>query len=278
MTHEEKKKLIVPDHPDLSLRSQCELLDISRSSISRVSFVDPDDERIKGLIDRIYTDCPFYGSRRMRIELSRNHGTSICRDHVRRLMREMGIEAVYPRKKKGLSKGDPLHLKYPYLLRDLDIVRPNQVWGSDITYVKLERGFAYLMAILDWFSRYVLAWRLSPTLETNFCMEALADAFDIGIPDIWNTDQGVQFTSRDLTTFVLERDVKISMDGRGRCMDNIFTERLWRTIKYENIYLRSYRSIDEARSGIGDYLNFYNNKRIHSSLNYETPALIYHQK
>lgn len=277
MTHEEKKELIVPNHRDVSLRRQCELINISRASLSYVPLIDPNDERIKGLIDRIYTDCPFYGSRRIRVELAQSHKTRICRDHVRRLMGEMGIEAIYPRKKKGLSQGDPLHQKYPYLLRGLDIVRPNQVWGSDITYVKLERGFAYLMAILDWFSRYVVAWRISPTLETNFCLEALADAFEITTPDIWNTDQGVQFTSHDLTTFVLSHDVKISMDGRGRCMDNIFTERLWRTIKYENIFLHSYRSVDEARTGIGDYLDFYNNKRIHSSLNYATPTLIHHQ-
>ena len=277
MTHEEKKKLIVPNHRDVSIRRQCELIDISRGSLSYAPFVNPEDERIKSLIDRIYTDCPFYGSRRMRVELAQSHETSICRDHVRRLMEEMGIEAVYPRKKKGLSQGDPLHQKYPYLLRGLDIVRPNQVWGSDITYVKLERGFAYLMAILDWFSRYVVAWKVSPTLETDFCIEALTDAFEIATPDIWNTDQGVQFTSRDLTAFVLQHDVKISMDGRGRCMDNIFTERLWRTIKYENIFLHSYRSVDEARTGIGAYLDFYNNKRIHSSLNYATPTLIHYQ-
>jgi putative transposase len=278
LTHEEKKKLIIQDDADLSRRRQCELLGISRASLSRVPIVDADDERIKGLIDRIYTDCPFYGSRRMRIELRRNHGTSIGRDHIRRLMRDMGIEAVYPRKKKGLSQADPTHQKYPYLLRGMDITRPNQVWGSDITYVKLERGFVYLVAILDWFSRYVVAWRLSRTLDTDFCIEALTDAFEVATPDIWNTDQGVQFTSRELTAFVLRHNVKISMDGRGRCMDNIFTERLWRTIKYENIFLHSYRSIEEAREGIKTYLDFYNNKRIHSSLNYVTPASIYHQR
>lgn len=277
LTHEEKKALIVSHHPNLSIRRQCELLDISRGSISYVPIADLEDERTKGLIDRIYTDCPFYGSRRMRIELGLNHDVTICRDHVRRLMREMGIEAMYPRKKKGLSQGDPAHQKYPYLLRDLDITHPNHVWGSDITYVKLERGFAYLMAILDWYSRYVIAWKLSPTMETDFCMEALREAFQVATPDIWNTDQGVQFTSRELTTFVLEHHAKISMDGRGRCMDNIFTERLWRTVKYENIFLHSYRSIDEARTGIGSYLDFYNNKRIHSSLNYVTPSMIYHK-
>jgi len=278
LTHEAKKRLIVPNHDDLSLRRQCELLDISRGSLSYEPLINPEDERIQGLIDRIYTDCPFYGSRRIHVELAQSHNTRICRDHVRRLMRDMGIEAVYPRKKQGLSQADPLHQKYPYLLRGLDIVRPNQVWGSDITYVKLERGFAYLTAILDWFSRYVVAWKISPTLTTDFCLDALADAFKRARPDIWNTDQGVQFTSRDLTTFVLNHDVRISMDGRGRCMDNIFTERLWRTIKYENIYLHSYTSVDEARTGIGAYIDFYNNKRIHSSLNYATPTLIHHQR
>lgn len=277
MTHEDKKKLIVRDHPDISLRRQCELLDISRASLSYVPVVNPEDERTKGFIDRIYTDCPFYGSRRMRIELAREHQVFMGRDHVRRLMAEMGIEAIFPKRKRGLSDPDPLHRKYPYLLSGLAIIRPNQVWGSDITYIKLERGFAYLVAILDWFSRYVVAWRLSPTLETTFCIDALRDAFQIGIPDIWNTDQGVQFTSRDLTDLVLANNVKVSMDGRGRCMDNIFTERLWRTVKYEHVYLRSYQSIDEARIGIGSYLDFYNNKRIHSSLNYATPSMIYHQ-
>lgn len=233
---------------------------------------------MKGLIDRIYTDCPFYGSRRMRSELAQRHETPICRDHVRRLMAEMGIEAVYPRKKLNLSQADSAHQKYPYLLRGLEIVRANQVWGSDITYVKLERGFAYLVAILDWWSRYVVAWKVSPTLETDFCIEALNDAFEIARPEIWNTDQGVQFTSRELTSLVLQHDVKISMDGRGRCMDNIFTERLWRTVKYENVYLYSYRTVDEARTGIGAYLDFYNNKRIHSSLNYATPSIMYHQR
>lgn len=267
----------MPDHPDLSLRRQCDLLGVSRGSLSYIPVQDQEDEYIKGLIDHIYTDCPFYGSRRMRIELMRNHGTRISRDHVRRLMREIGIEAVFPRKKRGLSHADPEHRKYPYLLRDLSIVRPNQVWGSDITYVKLECGFVYLVAILDWFSRYVVAWRLSPTLETSFCIDALTDALSIALPDIWNTDQGAQFTSRDLTDIVLQQNIRISMDGRGRCMDNIFTERLWRTVKYENVYLHSYRSIDDARTGIGAYLDFYNNKRIHSSLNYATPSMIYHQ-
>lgn len=277
MTHEEKKKLIVKNDGEVSIRRQCELINLSRASIAYHPLVNQEDEYVKGLIDRIYTDAPFYGSRRIRYELIQNHKTPICRERVRRLMQEMGIEAIYPRKNKGLSQGDPSHQKYPYLLRGLNIVKPNQVWGSDITYVKLERGFAYLTAILDWFSRYVVAWKVSPTLETNFCIDALSDAFKIARPHIWNTDQGVQFTSRDLTTFVLQHDVKISMDGRGRCMDNIFTERLWRTIKYENIFLHSYRSVDEARTGIGAYIDFYNNKRIHSSLHYATPTLIYHQ-
>lgn len=277
MTHEEKKRLIVPHHPDVSIRRQCELLNISRTSVSYASLINQEDENAKGIIDRIYTDCPFYGSRRMCKELAQNHKTNLCRDHVRRLMREMGIEAIYPKKKQGCSQADPEHQKYPYLLRNTKIIRPNQVWGSDITYIKLDHGFAYLMAILDWYSRYIVAWRLSPTLETNFCVEALNDAFRVATPEVWNTDQGVQFTSRNLTTIVLQHEVKISMDGRGRCMDNIFTERLWRTIKYENVYLRSYQNINEAQAGIGSYINFYNNKRIHSSLNYATPTLIFHQ-
>jgi putative transposase len=278
LTHEERKALIVKDETTaISLSRQANLLGISRGSLYYAPIEDGEDERIKGLIDRIYTDCPFYGSRRMRIELAQSHETLVGRDHVRRLMGEMGIEAVYPRKKRGLSQPDPEHEKYPYLLRGVAITRPNQIWGSDITYIKLAHGFAYLMAILDWYSRYVVAWKLSRTLDTAFCIDALKDALTIATPEIWNTDQGVQFTSRDLTSLVLQQNIKISMDGRGRCMDNIFTERLWRTLKYENVYLRDYENDLSARSGIGDYFFFYNNKRIHSSLNYATPSMIYHQ-
>lgn len=277
LTLEERRRLIVEDDPAMSLSRQASLLDVSRASLYYRPLTNVQDDQAKGIIDRLYTDYPFYGSRRMKVELEQTHDICIGRDHVRRLMQEMGIEAIYPKKKRGLSAGDPRHQKYPYLLRGIVIERPDQVWGSDITYIQLERGCAYLVASIDWFSRYIVAWRLSPFLDTTFCIEMLKEALRNARPEIWNTDQGVQFTSRELTTLVAAHDAQISMDGRGRCMDNIFTERFWRTLKYENIYLHSYASIDEARAGILAYITYYNNQRKHSSLNYATPSMIYRQ-
>ncbi len=197
----------------------------------------------------------------------------ICREHVQRLMRKMGLEAIYPKPKTSISNKQ--HEKFPYLLRKVDIVKPNQVWGTDITYIRLKEGFIYLVAFLDWFSRYVISWKLSPTLENDFCIQALEEALEKGIPDIHNSDQGVQFTSEDYISVLKEGKIKISMDGRGRCMDNIFTERLWRTVKYENIFLNDYRTIDEAKQGLTDYFLFYNNRRKHQSLEYSTPSQVY---
>jgi putative transposase len=224
-------------------------------------------------IDEIYTKRPFYGSRRIRDALVDDYRTTIARDHVRRLMRVMGLEAVYP--KKNTSKPHPEHLKYPYLLRYLRLVRPDQVWGTDITYVRLEDGWAYLTAILDWYSRYILAWRLSPTLTVDFCLETLEAALLTSIPEIHNSDQGVQYTSQDYTDILKDHEIQISMDGRGRCFDNIFTERLWRTVKYEDIYLKSYRNLAEAQQGLTEYFDFYNNERRHQSLDRMTPADVY---
>lgn len=229
-----------------------------------------------GRIDKIYTNCPFYGSRRIRYELGQTYQTTIARDHVRRLLRIMGIEAIYPKIKPNTSQPNLQHRTYPYLLKGLPIIRSNQVWGTDITYIKLENGWCYLVAFIDWFSRYVVSWELSPTLEIPFCLSALDRALKIAVPEISNSDQGSHFTSEQFLQPLLNRNVKVSMDGRGRCMDNIFTERLWRTVKYENVYLKSYRTIAEAKTGLTEYFHFYNSKRPHQSLDYRTPQQIYH--
>lgn len=225
-------------------------------------------------IDQIFTNYPFYGSRRIKAELE-EYGISMCREHVQRLMREMGLHAIYPKKRMNTSNSDTARQKYPYLLQGLHIMRPNHVWGTDITYVRLIHGFAYLVAVIDWFSRYVIAFELSPTLDTQFCKDALVRALTIGIPDIMNSDQGTQFTDHTYTSILSERGVQISMDGRGCYMDNIFTERLWRSVKYEDIYLKAYQTIHEARHGLFDYFTFYNTRRKHQSLNYQTPADVY---
>ncbi len=259
----------------LSLTRQCELLDISRASAYYQPIVDEMDILIMGHIDKIFTDYPFYGSRRIRYELTATYGTTIARDHVRRLLRIMGIEAIYPRRKPNTSQANQQHRKYPYLLKDLPIVRPNQVLGTDITYVKLETGWAYLVAFIDWFSRYVVSWELSQNLEIEFCLTARDRALQMATPEISNSDQGSHFTSEQFLAPFIEKNVQISMDGRGRCMDNIFTERLWRTVKYENIFLKSYRNFTEAHSGLTEYFQFYNHKRPHQSLDYRTPATMY---
>lgn len=228
------------------------------------------------LIDKIYTKCPFYGARQIKRVLKREHKIIASRPHIRRLMKLMGIEAIYP--KPNLSKKNIQNPTYPYLLRNLTIDRPNQVWGTDITYIKLNHGFCYLVAIMDWFSRYVIAWELSNSLEIEFVIRNLKKALIINIPEIENSDQGSHFTSPQYTGILLENNVKISMDGRGRCMDNIFTERLWRSVKYENIYIKSYNDIAEARAGLTEYFQIYNSERPHSSLNDLTPAEVYFNK
>lgn len=227
-------------------------------------------------LDEIYTQYPFYGSRRMKYELANQHGIRICREHVQRLLRLMGLSAIYPKKKHGLSNPDKQHKTYPYLLNNIVASYPNHIWGTDITYVKLANGLAYLVALMDWFSRYVMSWQLSETLEMNFCIENLERALNIEQPAIHNSDQGSHFTSPYYTDLLSGNNVQISMDGRGRCMDNIFTERLWRTVKYENIYLQSYENFHTANAGLTEYFQFYNNKRPHQSLNNQTPASVYH--
>jgi len=275
LSHSERIALVEWNHPTISLARQSDLLDIARSSLYYVPRVNGRDIKIMHHIDEIYTEVPFYGSRKIRVELRDQHGIFVCRDHVRRLMRLMGIEAIYPKSKPKTSLGDVAHKKYPYLLSGLAIESPDQVWGSDITYIRLAHGFCYLTAILDWFSRYVIAWGLSDPLESDFCIRTLEDALLTDVPIIHNSDQGVQFTSENYTAVLEDYDIRISMDARGRCFDNIFTERLWRTVKYEHVYLHSYRDIDEAREGLSDYFAFYNHRRKHQSLGYRTPEQLY---
>lgn len=237
--------------------------------------IDRQDIIAMNALDEICTDCPFYGSRRMRYELNATYHIAICREHIQRLMRLMGLEAIYPKKYRGLSDPDAQHKKYPYPLTNITARFPNHVWGTDITYARPETGWAYLVALLDRFSRYVIAWRLSQNLEIEFCLENLTQGLLTGIPEIHNSDQGSHFTSPRYTDLLTVKDIQISMDGRGRCMDNIFTERLWRTVKYENIYLKSYRDIGEAEQGLTDYFRFYNHSRPHQSLGNMTPAAAY---
>lgn len=223
-------------------------------------------------MDREYTAHPFYGSRRMTAWLCAQ-GYPVNRKRIQRLMQLMGLEAIYP--KPNLSKSDAGHKKYPYLLRNLEIGFPGHVWSTDITYIRFDGGFAYCTAVIDWYSRYVLSWRVSNTLDTGFCLEAIEEALEIGKPKIFNTDQGVQYTSSAFTDALERAGIKISMDGKGRALDNIFVERLWRSLKYEDIYLKDYSSVKEARQGIDKYFSFYNNERLHQSLDYRCPRDVF---
>lgn len=265
--------MIERNHP-LPLSRQAEVLQLSRSSLYYKAVpVSPRDLDLMKLIDEIHLKYPFYGSRSIRDELW-DKGYRVGRLHVRTLMKKMGIEALY--KKPRLSTPHPGHKIYPYLLRGMDITRANQVWAADITYLPMARGFCYLVAIMDWASRKVLSWRLSNTLDVTFCIEALEEALlRFGTPEIFNTDQGSQFTSEAFTDILNARGIKISMDGRGRWLDNVFIERLWRSVKYEDIYLKAYESIPETREGLTDYFKFYNNKRRHQSLDRRTPDTVY---
>jgi len=237
--------------------------------------VASDDLELMRRIDEQYTLTPFYGIRRMTVSLHQQ-GHRVNHKRVQRLMRLMGIEAIYP--KPRLSRRDEQHKVFPYLLRDLKIERPNQVWASDITYIRLRRGFVYLVAIMDWFSRYVLSWEVSITLDVSFCLAALEWALRTATPDIFNTDQGSQFTSESFTQMLLAHDIEISMDGRGRALDNIFVERLWRTVKYEEVYLKDYDDLSDAIESLRSFFLFYNRERIHQSLGYRTPEAVYFEK
>ena len=275
LTHEQRRKLIEKNNQQICLKRQTQLLDISRSSLYYQPRINQQDIAIMNLIDKIYTELPFYGSRRIRKQLKIYHQIHICREKAQRLMRLMGLEAIYPKKKTSFSHKE--NKVYPYLLRGLIIDHPNQVWSTDITYVRLEKGFAYLIAVMDWYSRYVIAWQLSESLEIDFCLEALNRALNKNEPEIFNSDQDVRFTSPQFTSILEAKQIKISMDSRGRYLDNIFNERLWRTVKYENIYLKHYQDIKEAKNGLTEYFDFFNNKRFHSSLNDLTPAQAYFQ-
>ena len=265
--------MIDPEH-DLPIQKQAEALQISRSSVYyQPRPVSESDLWLMRQIDELHLNYPFAGSRMLRDMLGRQ-GLEVGRRHVRTLMRKMGIEAIYRR--PNTSKPAPGHKIYPYLLRGLAISRPNQVWAMDITYIPMARGFVYLAAVVDWFSRRVLAWKLSITMETSFCIEALEEALSMNEkPEIFNTDQGSQFTSEAFTGRLKEEGIKISMDGKGRWRDNVFVERIWRSIKYEEVYLRAYASVSEARTSISKYLDFYNAARPHSSLKARTPDQVY---
>ena len=259
---------------DLPITRQCELLSLNRSTVYyRLQDVPEMDLKLMRRIDEMHLKRPFYGSRRIRDWLQ-DEGYDINRKRVQRLMRQMGIRALYP--KPRTSKPGKGHKIYPYLLRDLVIDRPNQVWATDISYIPMAKGFVYLVAVIDWYSRKVLSWRLSNSMDTDFCIDALEEALSrYGCPDIFNTDQGAQFTSEAFTDVLKEAGIDISMDGKGRWIDNVFVERLWRSVKYEEVYLKAYETVAEARTGIGTYFQFYNSERRHQSMNRQTPDQVY---
>lgn len=267
-TAEARRLRVDPEHPTICIARQCELLGVTRSTY----YLAPRGESEENLnlmhrLDEQYTHTPFYGSRRMAVVLGVN------RKRMSRLMRLMGLVAIYPGPRTTIPS--PSHKIYPYLLRGIPIKRVNHVWSADITYIRMARGFVYLVAVIDWFSRYVLSWELSTTLDSSFCLAALERALMRGRPDIFNTDQGSQFTSNDFTGRLLDANVAISMDGRGRALDNVFVERLWRTVKYEEVYIKSYDTVPEALHGLRRYFNFYNTERPHQSLGYCTPGSIF---
>jgi len=266
--------MIAPGWEEVSVSRQCELLGLSRSSYYYESAGESElNLHLMRLIDEKYTETPIFGSPRMTVWLRRQN-YPVSPKRVARLMRKMCLQAIYP--KKRLSAGGENHRKWPYLLGDLKVARPNQVWCTDITYVRMYRSFLYLVAIMDWFSRYVLSWVLSPSLESDFCQEALRVALrGHPAPEIFNSDQGSQFTSEAFTDLLLERGILVSMDGRGRVYDNIFIERLWRSVKYEEVFLRDYQDRDDAEDRLRRYFRFYNRERYHQALDYATPEEVY---
>jgi len=266
------------DHPPVprgspSVVRQCQLLDISRSGLYYQPLgTSNEDLEFMKLIDRQYLATPFYGARKIAAWLKSQQHT-VNRKHVRRLMQKMGLTAIYRRPRT--SKPAVGHKVYPYLLNGMAITRPNQVWAADITYIPMVRGFLYLVVIMDWYSRYVLSWRLSNTLDAGFCVDALREALQKGRPEIFNTDQGAQFTGEAFTGLLVQHGIRVSMDGRGSYNDNLFIERLWRTVKYEEVYLKAYQDGREARAGLGQYFRFYNDDRPHQALGYRTPEEVY---
>ena len=273
MPLEAKRRLIELHDEQVSIRRQCELVGMNRSSLYYKPRGESDvNLKLMRLIDEQYTRMPYYGSPRMTAWLCRQ-GYHVNHKRVERLMAIMGLEAIHPG--PNTSKRHHAHKIYPYLLSGVKVVRPNQVWSTDITYIRMAYGFIYLVAIMDWFSRYVLSWRVSITLDVDFCMEALDAALAINRPEIFNSDQGCQFTSKDFTGRLEDEGIRISMDGRGRVFDNIFVERLWRSVKYEEVYLKDYRTVEEAIQSLGAYFELYNTERLHQSLAYRTPREVY---
>ena len=268
----ERTLLLEKDHEKLSLTDQCQLLGIARSTAYYSAQISEYDLLIMHEIDKIFTAHSFYGKRRMTVILNQM-GYMVGVKYIRMLMRKMGLQAIYP--KKNTSIANQAHKVYPYLLRNVEILRPNHVWSTDITYIRLRSGFVYLVAVIDWFLHYVVSWKLSITMEKDFCIEALEEALSSAIPEVFNSDQGSQFTSLEFTEKLAGKNVQISMDGKGRCLDNIFVERLWGSVKYEEVYLKNYATPLEAITGLKEYFYFYNNTRPHQSLNYKTPAQIY---
>lgn len=273
----EKRQLIEHDHAALSISRQCALIGISRAS----AYTTPTPPRAEDLtlysaLDALYTDHPYYGQRRMQHELSRQYDITAGRKRIRSAFHVLGLETVYQKPRTSIAY--PSHHIYPYLLRNVVPTYPNHIWSTDITYIRIAKGFCYLVALIDWYSRKVIAWRLSPTLEIGFCLENLEYGLACAIPTIHNSDQGSHFTSPQYTDILKDKEVSISMDGRGRCLDNIFIERLWRAVKYEDVYLKGYATIDEVHTGLTEYFHFYNEERPHQSLNYQTPASVYANK
>ena len=277
MTIEEKKQWIDEQHRGLSVAAQCKLLNVPSSSYYYRSVpVNPAELRFMRRVDEIYTARPFLGSRKIAQELKRE-GYAVNRKHVQRIMQLLGIASNQPG--PNTSRPHPEHIKFPYLLSGVTLVAPLIVWSTDITYIRLPNGFVYLVAVIDWFSRLVLSYRLSNCLETSFCLDALEEAIERhGKPKIFNTDQGVQFTSREFVQAVIGHDIRFSMDGRGRALDNVFVERLWRSVKYENVYLQDYQSMPEARIGLANYFQYYNTRRLHQALDYKTPHEVHYAK
>jgi putative transposase len=268
-----KRLLIEPEHAQLSIREQCSLLGLNRATFYYAPAGESElNLHLMRLIDEQYLTTPFYGWLRMTVCL-RQQGYLVNPKRVRRLMQVMGLQAIYPKGRTTIASAE--HPVYPYLLRNLAITHPNQVWSTDITYVPMRHGFMYLVAVIDWYSRYVLAWELSNTLDGIFCLAALERALQHGQPEIFNTDQGVQFTALAFTGRLQQAGIRISMDGRGRALDNVFVERLWRTVKYEHIYLHDYELVPDLDDGLAGYFRFYNQKRPHQSLSYQTPAQVY---
>lgn len=266
--------MVEPGHATLSVQRQCELLGLARASYYYEGVpVSAENLRLMHLLDEQYTKTPFYGVRKMTAWLNEVKAETVNVKRIRRLLRWMGLEAIY--QKPRLSQAAAGHRIYPYLLRGVKIERVNQVWSTDITYIRLQGGFVYLVAVMDWFSRYVLSWEISTTLATDFCVSTLERALAVGQPEIFNTDQGAQFTSQAFTQVLQARGIAISMDGRGRALDNIFVERLWRSVKYEEVYLHEYENVPQAITGVGKYFPFYNHERLHQALGYKTPAAIY---